>query len=62
LKDAAVTGSFDGGEKRKPCRIRNRYVSRSVETRGYFNAASGTTVDAAAADASGKLTSFRQVA
>ena len=38
---AAVTGSFDGGEKRNPRRILNVYVSPSGETDGCPRATSG---------------------
>src|SRR5829696_5130287 len=34
LKVSAVTGLLDGGEKRKPGRIRKEYVRRSVDTVG----------------------------
>ena len=41
LNVAAVTGSFDGGEKRKPRRMRKVYVRPSAETRGMAAATSG---------------------
>ena len=40
-KVSAVTGSFDGGEKRKPGRMRNVYVRPSCETVGIAAAISG---------------------
>src|SRR5215218_7350774 len=43
LKVSAVTGSFDGGEKRKPGRMRKEYVRPSVDTVGGAAATSGTT-------------------
>ena len=41
---AAVTGSFDGGEKRKPSRILNVYLSPSGEMDGCPLATSGWSV------------------
>src|SRR5688500_14275314 len=43
LKVSAVTGSFDGGEKRKPRRIRKEYVRPSADTVGGAAASSGAT-------------------
>ena len=62
LNVLAVTDSFDGGEKRKPRRIRNEYVSPSADTFGAAAATSGTTRQPAGADASGWFISFAQVA
>ncbi len=58
----AVTGSFDGGEKRKPGRIRNVTVRPPSERVGKPAATSGTSRAPAAPEASAKLKSFAQVA
>lgn len=43
LKVCAVTGAFEGGEKRKPFRIVNVYVFPSAERFGKATATSGTS-------------------
>ena len=53
LKVCAVTGSFDGGEKRKPLRIVNVYVFPSAERSGSDWATSGTSCEPAGAGLSG---------
>ena len=50
---AAVTGSPDGGEKRKPLRIVNVYVLPSLEGAGREAASSGSTSEPLGARASG---------
>ena len=52
-KVSAVIGAPDGGEKRRPGRMRNVYVRPSAETVGAEAAASGTSVRPAAPSASG---------
>jgi hypothetical protein len=49
LNVSAVTGWFDGGEKRTPDRIRNVYVRSSRETVGRLAAISGTSCQPAGA-------------
>ena len=52
-KVSAVIGAPDGGEKRRPGRMRNEYVRPSAETAGAEAAASGTRARPAAPSASG---------
>ena len=58
----AVTGSFDGGENRKPVRILNRYVVPPAVGVGTASATSGTMRDPCGAGLSGYVTRFAQVA
>jgi hypothetical protein len=53
LNVAAVTGSFDGGEKRKPGRITNVHVRPSPDTVGIAAATSGRRRPPAAPPTSG---------
>src|SRR5919204_1295189 len=58
----AVTGSFDGGEKRKPGRILNVYVVPPPVGVGTASATSGTMREPSGAGLSGYVTRFAQVA
>jgi hypothetical protein len=53
LSVSAVTGWFDGGEKRKPLRIVNVYVLPSAERSGSASATSAVTCEPAGAGLSG---------
>src|SRR5215468_3323244 len=62
LKLWAVTGWFDGGERRIPGRIVNVYARPSLLTVGRLRAASGTRRRPPGPVSSGKLSSVAQVA
>src|SRR5262245_3841698 len=62
LKVCAVTGWFEGGEKRMPGRIVNTYERPSSLTLGRLRAASGTRRRPPGPASSGKPSSVAQVA
>src|SRR3989442_16031175 len=57
----AVTGSFDGGENRKPRRILNVYVVPPAVGGGTESATSGAMRDPSGAGLSGYITRFAHV-
>jgi hypothetical protein len=62
LNVAAVTGAFDGGEKRKPRRIVKVYDRPPSLGVGTASATSGTIRDPSGAALSGYVTRFAHVA